>query len=70
MFTHLDRLLFNLVPPPPNTGRWIPARSLAAAGSEMPGGLLGAGSNSRSCLSSTKRPLSPGERRSFLPWED
>lgn len=32
MFTHLDRRLFSLVPPPPNTGSWVPASSLAAAG--------------------------------------
>lgn len=60
MFTHLDRLLFNLVAPPPNTGPWVSASSLAAASSEMQC-LFGAGSDSRSCLSSTKGPLSWGK---------
>lgn len=42
MFTHLDRLLFNMVPlPAKHRGGCLPG-SLVAVGSEMPGGPCGA----------------------------
>lgn len=68
MFTHLDRRLFSLVPPPPNTGAGsLPVLWLLLA--EMPGGRSGAESDSRPGLSSSKHPLSPGKGVSFLPRE-
>lgn len=69
MFTHLDRLLFNLVPPPSNTGPWDPASVLAAAGSEMPGGLSGAECDSAGPACPPPRVLCHRRKRSCSPWE-
>lgn len=62
----LDRLLFSLVPPPPNAGRWTPARLWLLQAPEFSGASLGLNLTPWPCQSPTKGPLSHGKEILFL----